>query len=61
VFITSSGFSKDAVEFVDRIESKIVLIDGQELARLMVDHGVGVSTIQTYDVKKVDSDYFVEE
>jgi restriction system protein len=61
VFITSSGFSKDAVEFVDRIESKIVLIDGRELARLMADHGVGVSTIQTYDVKKVDSDYFVEE
>jgi hypothetical protein len=60
VFITTSGFSKEAVDFVDRIESKIVLIDGQTLAGLMVDHGVGVSTVQTYEVKKVDTDYFTE-
>ena len=47
VFITTSGFSKDAIDFVDRIDSKIVLIDGQTLSRLMVDHGVGVSKIQS--------------
>ena len=61
VFITTSGFSKDAIDFVDRIDSKIVLIDGQTLSRLMVDHGVGVSKIQSYEVKKVDADYFSEE
>lgn len=61
VFITTSGFSKEAVDFVDRIDSKIVLIEGQTLARLMVDHGVGVSIVQTYELKKVDTDYFTEE
>lgn len=61
VFITTSGFSKDAVDFVDRIDSKIVLINGPTLARLMVDHGVGVSTVQAYEVKKIDADYFAEE
>ena len=60
VFITSSAFSKDATEYVSRIDSKIVLIDGQTLAGLMIDHGVGVATLATYDVKKVDGDYFVE-
>jgi restriction system protein len=61
VFITTSGFTKDAVEFVERVESKIVLIDGLTLAKLMVDHGVGVSTVQSYEVKKVDTDFFAEE
>lgn len=61
VFITTSGFSKEAEDFADRIESKIVLIDGLTLARLMVDNSVGVSSVQLYDVKKIDLDYFVEE
>lgn len=61
VFITTSDFSKEAIDFVDRIESKIVLIDGITLAKYMVDNNVGVSVTQTYQVKKVDSDYFEEE
>jgi restriction system protein len=61
VFITTSSFSKDAYEYVERIDSKIVLIDGATLSRFMVDSGVGVSLVISYDVKRVDSDYFAEE
>lgn len=61
VFITTSGFSKEAREFAERIESKIVLIDGEQLAGLMADNGVGVSLVSAYELKRVDSDYFTEE
>jgi len=61
VFITTSSFSKDAYDYVDRIDSKIVLIDGSTLSRFMVDSSVGVSLVTSYDVKRVDSDYFSEE
>ncbi|MCU1347716.1 MAG: restriction endonuclease, partial [Acidobacteria bacterium] len=61
VFITTSSYSKDAHEYVDRIDSKIVLIDGATLSRFMVDSGVGVSLVTSYDVRRVDSDYFSEE
>ncbi len=61
VFITTSTFSSEAREYVSRIEKKIVLIDGVQLAGLMVDFDIGVSTINVYEVKKVDSDYFSEE
>ena len=58
VLITTSQFSPDAREYVNRIGMKIVLIDGHELADLMIDHGVGVSPHATYVVKKIDLDYF---
>ncbi|ABS25292.1 restriction endonuclease [Anaeromyxobacter sp. Fw109-5] len=61
VFITTSAFSKEAREYVGQIEAKIILIDGATLAGLMVDHDVGVNTVETYAVKRVDSDYFSEE
>ncbi len=61
VFITTSGFSADALDYVSRIDSKIVLIDGAELAKLMIDHGVGVSTTRSYELKRLDLDYFAEE
>lgn len=61
VFITTSGFSPEAREYVTQIESKIVLIDGPTLAALMVDMGVGVTTVSTFEVKRVDTDYFSEE
>lgn len=61
VFITTSSFSADAVEFASRIDSKIVLIDGAALAKHMIDHNVGVSLARSYEVKKIDSDYFSEE
>ncbi len=61
VFITTSGFSREALDYAGMIEARIILIDGDRLAKLMVDHGVGVSTVGTYEVKRVDSDYFSEE
>jgi restriction system protein len=60
VFITTSIFSKDAQEYVKLIDNKVVLIDGRQLTRLMFDHNVGVSEKRTYQVKKIDSDYFEE-
>ncbi len=61
LFITTSDFSKDSLDYVSRIDTKIVLIDGKTLAQLMIDHNVGVSTIASYELKKIDSDYFLEE
>jgi restriction system protein len=61
VFLTTSSFSADALEFVSRLDSKIVLIDGVALAKHMIDHNVGVSMSRSYEVKKIDSDYFTEE
>jgi restriction system protein len=60
VFITTSQFSKEAQEYVTRIEKRIVLIDGKQLAQFMVDFGVGVTADETYVVKKLDPDYFEE-
>ena len=60
VFITTSSFTGDAHDFVSRIDNKIVLIDGDLLAQLMIDHNVGVSTTALYEIKRVDSDYFSE-
>jgi restriction system protein len=61
VMITTSAFSKDAVDYVGRIEKKIVLIDGEQLAQFMIDYGVGVAEMVTYTVKRIDLDYFDEE
>ena len=58
IFITTSSFTTEAREFASRIETKIILIDGQLLAKLMFDHNVGVATASNYEVKKIDSDYF---
>jgi len=60
IFITTSRFTDDARSYVSQIGSKIVLIDGQELTGLMVEHDVGVSTIGIYPVKKIDGDFFDE-
>lgn len=61
VLITTSAFSSDAKEYVNRIEPKIVLIDGARLAELMIDHGVGVTIARSYVVKRADLDYFVDD
>jgi restriction system protein len=58
VFITTSDFSQQARDYVALIDSKIVLIDGEQLAQFMMDHNLGVSTVASYEVKRVDSDYF---
>ncbi len=60
IYITTSAFSKDAQEYASNIDSKIILIDGEKLAELMIEHNVGVSTISSYEVKKIDIDYFNE-
>ncbi len=61
VLITTSAFSKEAMEFVQTIDSKIALVDGQQVAELMMDHNLGVSIADTYEIKKIDLDYFSEE
>lgn len=61
VFITTSSFTGEAKDFAAKLDSKIVLIDGELLAQLMIDYNLAVSTIATYEIKRVDSDYFIEE
>lgn len=61
VFITTSGFTKDALEYVKTITHKVILIDGEMLTQLMIENNIGVSRVISYDIKKIDSDYFVEE
>jgi restriction system protein len=60
VFITTAAFSSDAREYVERIETRVVLIDGTMLARLMIEHNVGVTATATHQIKRVDSDYFAD-
>lgn len=60
VMITTSSFSPDAKRYVENIEKKIVLIEGEQLAQLMIDHNVGVTETVKYVLKQVDSDYFGE-
>jgi restriction system protein len=61
VFITTSSFTREAMEYVNAINTKIILIDGNLLTELMIDHNVGVATTGTYALKKVDTDYFEGE
>lgn len=61
VFITTSDYTKGARDFVAAIENRIILIDGPELAELMMDYNVGVSVAAKFEIKRIDSDYFVEE
>jgi len=58
VFITTSSYTSEAIEYASRIDTKVVLIDGRQLAGLMIDFDVGVSVVTTYQVKRIDSDYF---
>lgn len=61
IFITTSTFTKDALDYNPRNETKIVLIDGEQLAQLMIDFNIGCTTQQIYELKKIDNDYFSEE
>ena len=61
VFITTSTFSKDAIVYAAQMDTKIVLIDGEQLAQYMIDYNLGVSVQNTYEIKKLDSDYFDAE
>lgn len=61
IFITTSAFSREALDYTRNIDTKIIFIDGPKLAELMIDHRVGVTTEATYELKRIDSDYFSEE
>ncbi len=61
IFITTSDFTRDAIEYISRIDSKIILVNGSRLTELMIEHNVGVTPIAKYEVKKIDSDYFIED
>ena len=62
VFITTSTFAKNTSDYIDKLGNiKVILIDGELLTELMIDHNVGVSAIANYELKKVDTSYFTEE
>jgi restriction system protein len=61
IFITTSTFSESAIIYAKNIENKIILVDGEQLTKYMVDNGVGVSEVTSYKIKKIDLDYFTEE
>lgn len=61
IFITTSSFTKDALDYGPRNETKIVLIDGHQLSQYMIDFNLGVTSVNSYEVKRMDSDYFGEE
>jgi hypothetical protein len=61
VFITTSRFTEDAADYVTRVQPRVVLIDGRRLADLMIEYGVGVRRVRSYELKRVDEDYFVDE
>ena len=60
VFVTTSYFPSTAHDFITRVSKRVVLIDGQELATLMMRHRVGVRIKDVYEVKRIDEAYFVE-
>jgi len=61
IFITTATFTSEARNYVDNIDAKIILIDGSRLTELMIENNLGVSLQNTYEIKRVDSDYFEEE
>jgi restriction system protein len=61
VFITTSNYTSQAVQLADSAAKRVILIDGRRLAQLMVEFSVGCSTVDRYEVKKLDTDYFTEE
>jgi restriction system protein len=61
VFITTSSFTREAQDYTSNISNKVVLVDGRTLALLMIENSVGVSSSKSFEVKRIDSDYFSEE
>ena len=58
VLVTTSSFSREAIEYTERVTKRIILIDGNQLTRLLVEYDVGVRTVSVYEVKRIDEDYF---
>jgi restriction system protein len=61
IFITTATYSKEARDYADSLDSRVIPIDGVQLAELMFDHGIGVSTANSYVVKRIDSDFFEDD
>lgn len=61
VFITTGRFSNDAVDYIRNIDPKVILIDGEDLVNFMIDFNLGTTTSMTYEIKRIDSDYFNED
>lgn len=61
VFITTGKFSDDSKKYVETIDPKVILIDGRTLAELMIDFSLGTTTSGTYEIKRIDTDYYAEE
>ncbi len=61
VFVTTSKFSGEAIEYTRNISQRVILIDGRRLAELMIEHSVGVQLNRAIEFKKIDEDYFDEE
>lgn len=61
VFITTSSFSREALEYADGVSPRVILVDGKELAQLMIEHSVGVTVSRRYEIKRLDLDYFVTD
>ncbi|MBN9690076.1 MAG: restriction endonuclease [Verrucomicrobia bacterium] len=61
IFITTSDFANTATEYVRKLQSKVILINGDRLAYLMIRHDIGVSKEHSFEIKRIDSDYFEEE
>jgi restriction system protein len=60
VIITTSTFTREATATAERVDARIVLIDGATLARHMYDTGLGLTTVETYEIKRIDSEFFEE-
>jgi len=61
VFITTSTFSKEAIDYAENVTPRVILLDGKRLAQLMIEHGVGVTVARSYEVKRLDLDYFATD
>lgn len=61
IFITTSDFTKDARDYIQKVEHQVSLIDGDKLVSLMIEHNLGINVAYTYDIKKIDRDYFPED
>jgi restriction system protein len=58
VFLTTSDFTKEAEDYITTLATTIVLVNGMQLAHLMIEYGIGVTKVATYDIHRIDSDYF---
>ena len=61
VFITTSSFTAEASAFAESVTPRVILVDGKELARLMIEYGVGVTSSRRYEIKRIDLDYFASD